>query len=110
MVPRVSVIVPIYNIAPWLEKCLDSLKRQTLKEIEIIMIDDGSTDESGTIAKRYCVKYPEWPRFRYFHTENKGLSSARNHGINESQSRWIMFVDGDDWVDEHFCEVPYKTA
>lgn len=106
--PLISVIVPIYNVAPYLRKCLDSLKNQTMREIEVIMIDDGSTDESGRIADEYVSD--EWPVFRIIHTENRGLSAARNRGINEVRASWLMFVDSDDWVEPEFCEVPYKVA
>lgn len=107
--PLISVIVPIYNVAPYLRKSLDSLKGQTLKHIEVICINDGSTDGSGEIAEEYKNE-GGWPRFRVIHTENRGLSAARNRGIDEAQAEWIMFVDSDDWVDERFCEIPYKTA
>lgn len=107
MEPKISVIVPIYNVAPYLRKCLDSLRNQTMKEIEVICIDDGSTDKSGEIAEEYS-KVDE--RFRVIHTENRGLSAARNTGIDEAKTEWIMFVDSDDWVDHEFCEIPYKEA
>lgn len=106
--PRISVIVPIYNVEPYVRQCLDSLKNQTMKEIEIICIDDGSTDRSGEIADEYASATS--PVFRVIHTENRGLSAARNRGIEESRAPWIMFVDSDDWVDESFCEIPYNTA
>lgn len=106
--PLISVIVPIYNVERYVRKCLDSLKVQTLREIEIICIDDGSTDNSSKIADEYASQ--DWPVFRVIHTENRGLSVARNRGIDEARSEWLMFVDGDDWVDEKFCEIPYKAA
>lgn len=107
--PLISVIVPIYNVEKYVKKCLDSLKNQTMKQIEVICIDDGSTDESGMIAEEY--KNEEgWPRFRIIHTENRGLSAARNRGIDEAKAEWIMFVDSDDWVESEFCRVPYEAA
>lgn len=109
MEPLISVIVPIYNVAPYLRKCLDSLKNQTLKQIEVICIDDGSTDSSGRIAEEY--KHLEsFPLFRVIHTENCGLSAARNLGIDEARAKWLMFVDSDDWVEPEFCELPHKRA
>lgn len=108
VIPLISVIVPIYNVAPYLRKCLDSLKNQTMKQIEVICIDDGSTDSSGNIAEEY--KSQNWPKFRVIHTENRGLSAARNRGLDEAIADWIMFVDSDDWVDERFCEIPYKAS
>lgn len=107
-IPLISVVVPIYNIEKYVSKCLDSLKWQTLKQIEIIMIDDGSNDSSGKIAEKYVKD--EFPLFRYIHTENRGLSAARNLGIEEAKADWLMFVDGDDWVESGFCEKPYKVA
>lgn len=106
--PLISVIVPIYNVAPWLRTCLDSLRKQTLKQIEVICIDDGSTDESGKIAEEY--KSDIWPIFRIIHTENRGLSAARNKGLDEASAEYIMFVDSDDWVDQDFCRIPYMAA
>ncbi len=98
--PLISVIVPIYNVEKYVRKCLDSLKNQTMKQIEVICIDDGSTDESGRIAEEY--KSEDWPKFRVIHTENRGLSAARNCGIDEALADWIMFVDSDDWVESEF--------
>lgn len=106
--PLISVIVPIYNVAPYLRKCLDSLKNQTMDEIEVICIDDGSTDGSGEIAEEYVSD--QWPIFRVLHTENRGLSAARNRGINESRADYLMFVDSDDWVESEFCRIPYEAA
>ncbi len=105
-IPLISIIVPIYNVKKYIRKCLDSLKNQSMKQIEVICIDDGSTDNSGRIAEEYKAD----PRFRIIHTENRGLSAARNRGIDEVKTDWIMFVDSDDWVDEKFCEIPYQTA
>ena len=117
--PLISVIVPIYNVASYLRKCLDSLKNQTMKQIEVICIDDGSTDGSGEIAEKY-VTVPEnhvasenpgdEVQFRIIHTENRGLSTARNRGIDDSYGEWLMFVDSDDWVSEDFCDIPYRAA
>lgn len=80
--PLISVIVPVYNVEKYVRKCLDSLLNQTMKQIEVICIDDGSTDESGRIADEYENEVG-WPRFRVIHTENRGLSVARNRGIDE---------------------------
>lgn len=87
---------------------MDSLRSQTMKQIEVICIDDGSTDSSGRIADEY--ESDEWPIFRVIHTENRGLSAARNRGIDEARSQWIMFVDSDDWVEKDFCRIPYEAA
>ena len=106
--PLISVIAPIYNVEKYVRKCLDSLKNQTMREIEVICIDDGSTDGSGRIADEY--ESGEFPIFRVIHTENRGLSAARNTGIDEARADYLMFVDTDDWVDRRFCEIPYKAA
>ena len=107
--PLISVIVPIYNVEKYVRKCLDSLKGQTMKQIEVICIDDGSIDSSGAIADEY-ENMDGWPVIRVIHTENRGLSAARNRGIDEARAEWIMFVDSDDWVSEKFCEIPWKAA
>lgn len=93
--PLISVIVPVYNVSQYLRKCLDSILRQTYKNIEIILVDDGSTDDSGEI----CDKYAENDaRIRVVHKENGGLSSARNAGIDIMQGDFVTFVDSDDWI------------
>lgn len=102
----ISIIVPIYNVENYLAKCLDSLARQKVNEFEVLMIDDGSVDKSGIIAKSYCKDQ----RFRYYQTHNKGLSAARNLGIDRSCGEWLMFVDGDDWVSDSFCLKPLQVA
>lgn len=101
----ISVIVPIYNTEKYLQKCLDSLTAQTFHDVEFILIDDGSIDNSGIIADQYTDS-----RFRVFHTENHGLSTARNFGIEQARGEWLMFVDGDDWVEQDFCGIPYQAA
>ena len=107
MIPKVSVIVPIFNVKAYLPRCLDSLCCQTLTEIEIILIDDGSSDGSGEIADRYAQTDN---RFQVIHQENRGLSAARNRGIEAAQAYYLMFVDSDDWVDPDFCRIPYEIA
>ena len=92
----VSVIVPIYNVSRYLRQCLDSLKAQTLRELEVILVNDGSTDDSGDIAKEYADRYPEL--FSYYEEKNSGLSAARNYGFSLSHGEYIAFVDSDDYV------------
>lgn len=101
----ISVIVPIYNVEPYLKRCLDSLVAQSLQDAEFILVDDGSTDRSGEIADGYGD-----PRFKVFHTKNGGLSAARNAGIDRAKGEYLMFVDSDDWVAPDFCEVPWRAA
>ena len=91
----ISVVIPVYNVAKYLGKCLDSVQRQTYKKLEIILVDDGSTDNSGEI----CEKYGETDaRVRVFHKKNGGLSDARNFGISKAKGRYITFIDSDDYV------------
>ncbi len=96
-----SVIVPVYNVAPYLRKCLDSLVHQTCKDKEIILVDDGSTDSSETICDEYAEQYPF---VSVVHQENQGPSGARNTGIEKATGEWLSFVDSDDWVDTDIFE------
>ncbi|MCI9291890.1 MAG: glycosyltransferase family 2 protein [Erysipelotrichaceae bacterium] len=104
----VSVIVPVYNTSPYLDQCFDSLVRQTLKDIEFIIIDDGSTDDSWEIIQKYVNKYPD--RFFSYKKTNGGLSSARNYGLQYARGTYIGFVDSDDWVEENMFETLYTSA
>ena len=99
----ISVIVPIYNSEAYLNKCIDSLINQTKKDIEIILINDGSTDASDKIIKSYKDK-----RIKYYKNKNKGIGYSRNFGIDKSNSKYIMFLDSDDYLDIHACEELYK--
>ncbi len=92
----ISVIVPVYNVELYLGKCLDSLLAETFTDLEILVIDDGSTDRSGGICDRYSESDK---RVRVFHTENRGLSAARNLGLDHARGEYIGFVDSDDWID-----------
>ena len=104
----ISIIVPVYKVEPYLECCLDSLCRQTMPEIEIILIDDASPDRCSEICDAYAVRDT---RIRVFHlAENKGLSAARNLGIQKATCDYLMFVDSDDWVADDFCREAYKCA
>lgn len=102
----ISVIVPVYNTSVYLRHCLDSIKNQTLKDIEVIVIDDGSTDSSPDI----CDEYSNDNRFRIFHNTNIGVSETRNFGISKADGEYCMFVDSDDWVDSNICEDLLKEA
>lgn len=103
---KVSVIVPIYNAEKYLEQCLDSIVNQTLKDIEIILIDDGSTDRSAEI----CKKYLDDERVVYFRKENEGLAAARDDGMKLAKGEYIGFVDSDDWVERDMYEKMYTAA
>lgn len=95
---KVSVIVPVYNTEKYIKKCLDSLINQTMKNIEIIVINDGSNDHSEEIIKEYENKYPKM--LKYYKKENGGLSSARNYGVEKANGKYIAFVDSDDYIDK----------
>lgn len=97
---KVTIVVPIYNKEKCLRKCLESIKKQTIEEYEVIMVDDGSIDSSAKIAKEYISDV----RFRYVYQENSGVSVARNKGIDLARGDWISFVDSDDSLEETFLE------
>jgi glycosyltransferase involved in cell wall biosynthesis len=105
---KVSVIVPIYNTERYLRRCLDSLVNQTLEELEIILVDDGSTDNSAQIMREYETKYQE--KVKVYTKENGGQGSARNLGIQKSSGKYICFVDSDDYVDTTMYETMYSVA
>lgn len=108
MQPKVSVIIPVYNIEKYLRECLDSVCNQTLEEIQILVIDDGSTDGSAAICQEYAAKYPG--KLEYFHKENGGSASARNMGLDHATGEYIGFIDSDDWVEPDMYEKMYRTA
>lgn len=97
----ISVIVPIYNIVEWLPRCVNSIRRQTYRNLEIILVDDGSTDNSGAMAEKFAL---EDKRVRVFHKENGGVSSARNLGIEKARGEYIGFVDSDDYIEPQMYE------
>lgn len=93
--PKVSIIVPVYNTERFLPQCLDSILAQTYSDWECLLIDDGSTDNSGKICDEYSVKDG---RFRVYHEENHGVSTARNIGLANAGGEWLAFADADDWL------------
>lgn len=99
---KISIIVPVYNVSQYIERCILSLVNQKYDNIEIIVVDDGSTDDSGEICNRLSGQYPE--KVRVLHTLNGGLSAARNRGIQAATGTYIGFVDGDDWVEPEMFE------
>ena len=101
----ISVIVPVYNVKEFVKKCLDSLVRQSYKNLEIIVVDDGSTDGSGRICDEFAALDK---RMRVFHKKNGGLSDARNFGIKKAKGEIIAFVDSDDLVSEDFVSAMYE--
>lgn len=104
----ISIIIPVYNAELYLVKCLNSLVSQTKKNIEIIIVNDGSTDRSLDIAEKYASKYPDM--IKVINQENQGQSVARNVGILESTGKYIGFVDCDDYVNEKMYEILYNKA
>lgn len=94
--PLISVIVPVYNVEQYLARCVDSILAQTYSDLEIILVDDGARDASGTICDAYAAKDD---RIRVIHKENGGLSSARNAGIDAALGEYLAFVDSDDWIE-----------
>lgn len=104
--PIISIIVPVYNVEIYLEKCVDSIIKQTFKSIEIILVDDGSTDNSGTICDTIALSDE---RIRVIHKENGGLSSARNVGIKNARGSYYGFIDSDDYIEPDMFEVLYRN-
>lgn len=103
----ISVIVPVYNVEPFISSCLDSLSKQIYQNFEVLMINDGSTDNSGVICQEYTESDS---RFHYYRKENGGLSDARNAGIARAQGEFISFVDSDDWIEPTYVEDLYRAA
>lgn len=101
----ISVIVPIYNVEEYLKRCIESIVNQTFKNLEIILVDDGSTDASGEICDKYAEKDT---RIKVIHKKNGGLSSARNAGIDVAQGKYIAFLDSDDWIESNLYEYLYS--
>lgn len=106
--PKVSVIVPVYNVEPYIEKCLDSLVNQTLQGIEIIVVNDGSKDNSKQIIQKFIEKYPR--KIVYLEKENGGLSDARNYAFPYAKGEYIAFVDSDDYVEKNTYQDMYELA
>lgn len=104
---KMSIVVPVYNVEKYLRRCLDSLISQTLEEVQIILVDDGSSDDSGKICNEYAQKNNN---IEVIHQENKGVGYARETGIDACQGEYIAFVDPDDWIDESMCEMLYDYA
>ena len=107
MNPKCSVIIPIYNTRDFLVQCIESIQRQKEKNIEIILVDDGSKDGSETICNSYAEKDS---RIHVIHQENKGVSAARNAGLAVARGEWIVFVDSDDEADEDYLTIPDNAA
>lgn len=104
--PTISIIVPVYNTALYLSKCLNSIAAQTFTDFEVLMIDDGSTDGSGEICDQYSQSDS---RFIAIHQSNQGVSASRNNGLKQARGNYIAFVDSDDYVHPQMLELLYKA-
>ena len=104
---KISLIIPVYNVEKYLARCLDSVMKQTFRDLEIICVDDGSTDNSSDILQKYAKKDE---RIVVITQANAGLSAVRNVGISKAKGKYIGFIDSDDWIDFDFCEKLYNCA
>ena len=104
---KFSVVVPIYNVEKYLNKCVDSILNQTYKDFELILVDDGSPDNCPKICDEYAERDA---RVRVIHKENEGLVAARNTGIKEAEGEYICYVDGDDWIASNLLETVWEKA
>ena len=105
---KISVIVPVYNVANYLESCLESIRDQDFEDYEVILVEDGSTDESRQIAEEFVAKNDD--KFRLIYQANKGLSGARNTGLQHADAEYICFVDSDDTVEKNYLSSLYQIA
>lgn len=107
MSPKVSIVVPVYNVEKYLERCVQSIQNQTMKDIEIILVDDGATDTSGKICDEYAKTDS---RIQVIHKENGGLTSAWKAGVLKASGEFVGFVDSDDWIDMDMFTTLYEKA
>lgn len=105
--PQISIIIPIYNVERYLRQCIDSILAQTFTDFELLLIDDGSPDGCPAICDEYAEKDA---RIRVFHKQNGGVTSARNKGLNNANGNWIIYIDGDDWIEPTYVEELYNAA
>lgn len=104
---KISVIIPVYNCEEYLEECLKSVAQQTLKDLQVVLIDDGSSDGSSEICKQFVERYPF---FEYHYQTNKGPGAARNLGLDYAKGEYIGFIDSDDWIDSNMYDLMFNTA
>ena len=104
MNPKISIVVPVYNVEKHLKRCVESLKNQTYENLEIILVDDGSTDSSGKLCSEYKSE-----KIKVIHQKNKGLPAARNTGVKNATGSYIFFCDSDDWLDDNLIEKLVKN-
>lgn len=103
----ISVIIPIFNVERYLDDCLMSVENQTLENIEVILVNDGSTDQSAEIAQKYLNRNPN---FRMLEQENSGQGTARNSGLNVANGEYVYFLDGDDYIADNALELLYNRS
>ncbi|MBQ1446862.1 MAG: glycosyltransferase family 2 protein, partial [Solobacterium sp.] len=106
-VPKISIIVPVYHVEKYLERCLDSILGQSEPDFELILINDGGTEAETAICEKYAAMDE---RIIYRRQKNQGLSAARNAGLALYRGEWLMFVDSDDWVHRDFCRNALKAV
>lgn len=102
----ISIIVPIFNVEAWLSRCLNSIYQQTYRNFEVLLIDDGSTDNSSGICINFLKKDS---RFKYFRKKNGGLSDARNYGLDRAKGKYIIFIDSDDYIEPEYVKTLYSN-
>lgn len=105
--PKVSIVVPVYNVGRWLRRCIESIQSQSFDDFELLLIDDGSKDNSGEICDEYAGKDP---RIRVFHKQNGGASSARNFGLDNTCGEWVTFIDADDYISENYLSAVVNAS
>lgn len=105
--PKISIVIPVYNVETYLKQCLESVIQQTLPEIEIICVNDGSTDKSPQILQKFAKKDN---RIKIINKKNGGIASARNKGLEHIIGEYVGFVDSDDWIEPHMYETLYENA
>ena len=103
--PKISIVVPVYNVEQYLKEALDSLVNQTMKDLEFVCVDDGSTDKSLEILKQYAEKDP---RFVIISQQNQGAGIARNNGLKAVSGKYVTYLDPDDWFELNAMEVLYQ--
>ena len=105
--PKVSVVIPVYKVEPFLRRCVDSVLHQTLTDLDIVLVDDGSTDHCPQICDSYAQQDS---RVQVIHKQNGGLASARNAGMRAATGEYLFFLDSDDWIEADGMETLYQLA
>ena len=103
MKPEVTIVIPVYNSEKYIGRCIESILNQTFQDFELLIINDGSKDNSKEIIKEYKSKYPD--KITFINQENKGVSTTRNEAIKIANGKYIMFIDNDDYIDNDYIEI-----